>query len=71
MARQLCSILPLAVTSNQESDQSQGVDGGASFNEDHDHLIAFALALFLSPIALADIIGQPRVIDGDTIEVLA
>ncbi len=33
------------------------------------YLIAFALALFLSPIALADITGQPRVIDGDTLEV--
>ncbi len=25
--------------------------------------------LFLSPVALADITGQPRVIDGDTLEV--
>ena len=33
------------------------------------HLIAFALALFLSPMALADITGQARVIDGDTLEI--
>ena len=33
-------------------------------------LIPFALALvFLSPLAWADITGQPRVIDGDTLEV--
>ncbi len=33
-------------------------------------LIPFALALFLlSPLAWADITGQPRVIDGDTIEI--
>ena len=33
------------------------------------YLIALALVLFLSPVALADITGQPRVIDGDTLEV--
>ena len=33
------------------------------------YLIAFALVLFLSPVALADITGQPRVIDGDTLEI--
>ena len=33
------------------------------------YLIALALVLSLSPVALADITGQPRVIDGDTIEV--
>ncbi len=33
------------------------------------YLIALAVALFLSPMALADITGQPRVIDGDTLEV--
>ncbi len=33
-------------------------------------LIPFALApLFLTPLAWADITGQPRVIDGDTLEV--
>ena len=33
-------------------------------------LIPFALALlFLPPLAWADIIGQARVIDGDTLEV--
>jgi len=31
--------------------------------------IALALVLSLSPVALADISGQPRVIDGDTLEV--
>ncbi len=33
------------------------------------YLIAFALALFLSPMALADITGQARVIDGDTLDI--
>ncbi len=33
------------------------------------NLIAFALALFLSPMALADITGQARVIDGDTLDI--
>ena len=33
------------------------------------YLIAPALVLFLSSVALADITGQPRVIDGDTLEV--
>ncbi len=33
------------------------------------YLIALALVLFLSPVAWADITGQPRVIDGDTLEV--
>ncbi len=33
------------------------------------YLSAFALALFLPLGALADITGQPRIIDGDTIEV--
>jgi endonuclease YncB( thermonuclease family) len=33
------------------------------------YLIALGLVLFLSPVALADITGQPRVIDGDTLEV--
>ncbi len=33
------------------------------------YLSALALALFLPLVALADIIGKPRVIDGDTIEV--
>ena len=32
-------------------------------------LIVFAVALFLAVPALADITGQPRVIDGDTLEV--
>ncbi len=32
-------------------------------------MIPFALALFLSPMAFADITGQPRVIDGDTLEI--
>ena len=32
-------------------------------------LIAFVLALFLSPAALVNITGQPRVIDGDTMVV--
>ncbi len=32
-------------------------------------LIAFALALLLSPMALADITGQARVIDGDTLDI--
>ena len=33
------------------------------------YLIAFALALLLSPMALADITGQARVIDGDTLDI--
>ncbi len=33
------------------------------------YLIALALTLLLSTVALADITGQPRVIDGDTIEI--
>ena len=33
------------------------------------YLITLALAMFLSVPAFADITGQPRVIDGDTIEV--
>ena len=33
------------------------------------YLIALGLVLFLSPVAQADITGQPRVIDGDTLEV--
>ena len=33
------------------------------------YLIVFALAVFLSPMALADITGQPRVIDGDTLDI--
>ncbi len=33
------------------------------------YLPALALVLFLSPVALADITGQPRVVDGDTLEV--
>ena len=33
------------------------------------YLIVPALVLFLSPVALADISGQARVIDGDTIEI--
>ncbi len=33
------------------------------------YLIALALSLLLSTVALADITGQPRVIDGDTLEV--
>ena len=32
-------------------------------------LITLSLVLFISPMALADIVGQPRVIDGDTLEV--
>ncbi len=33
------------------------------------YLIAFALTIFMSPMALADITGHARVIDGDTIEI--
>ncbi len=33
------------------------------------YLIALALVMFLPVPALADITGQPRVIDGDTLEV--
>ncbi len=33
------------------------------------YLIALGLVPFLSPVALADISGQPRVINGDTLEV--
>ena len=33
------------------------------------YLIAFALTLFMSPMALAAITGEPRVIDGDTLEI--
>ncbi len=33
------------------------------------YLSVLALTIFISPMALADITGQPRVIDGDTIEV--
>ena len=33
------------------------------------NLIAFALALFLPPMALADITGQAREIDGDTLDI--
>ena len=33
------------------------------------YLITLALMLFLSPVALSDITGHARVIDGDTVEV--
>ena len=33
------------------------------------YLIAFALALLLSPMALSDITGQAHVIDGDTLDI--